>query len=145
MPCVRPAACEDLAPSSDSSGAMKTWNRSSDQRVGPAELRAHRVVDDRAENQRAATLRRGVLVDPPQYLVDLFRRVDEWNRLPVEAETFELRQQAVAEHFGGDAGPVGDEKYRAPVGHPYQSFHTGTRPAGSGGMSPRSAQPSPGP
>ena len=57
MPCVRPAACELFALSSDSSGAMKTWNRSRVSALASRRsCRAHRLVDDRAEHERTAAL-----------------------------------------------------------------------------------------
>ena len=82
-----------------------------------AHPRAHRLVDDRAEHDRRAILGRRVVVDLADHGVDLLARIDERNRVPLELELLELRQQAVAEHLGGDAGAVGDEEDGAAIGH----------------------------
>ena len=115
------------------------------QRVRVAELRAHRLLDDRTEHQGPPAFAGGDIVDPPQNTFDLFRRVDVRHRHALKFEVLELRQQAVAQHFGRNAGAIGNKKNRARVRHRHQSFQTGVMPAGRSGMSPRSARLSPGP
>ncbi len=121
--------------------------------------RTHRLVDDRAEHDRRLDLAHGRLVDLTHGGIDLVGRVDERDRLPLEVEILELRQQAVAEHLRRDAGAIGNEEHGAAVRHRrarvsgradarrggYQSCQTGTTPAGIGGKSPKSIQLSPGP
>ena len=85
--------------------------------IGAAELSAHRFVDDRAEDERAPALPSGGLGDALQHLVDSLRRVHEGDGLALEVQTFKLRQQAVAEHLGGDAGAVGYEVHGVLIGH----------------------------
>jgi hypothetical protein len=90
--------------------------------------------------------RRARRIDHAHDLRDLLRRIDERNGAALKIEGFELRQQAVAEHFGGDAGAIGNKKDGAPIrrmftvctGGCHQSCQTGVRPSGSGGMLPRS-------
>ncbi len=64
---------------------------------------------ERADDDRALAVSGPLLVDLGDDLVGLLDRVDERKRHLVEAHTVELREQAVAEHFGRDAGAVGNE------------------------------------
>ena len=91
-----------------------------------------------------ATIQIPNLIEVQKRSYDRFLQMD---RLPSERDVLELRQQAVAEHLGRDAGAVGHEEHRAATHRAplYQRAHTGVRPAGGAGMSPRSAQLSPGP
>src|SRR6202163_2128110 len=61
-------------------------------RVGAPQLRAHDLVDDGAEDQRTSAFSCRGLIDPAQHVVDLIRRVDEWNRAALKIEALELRQ-----------------------------------------------------
>src|SRR5437762_2149150 len=107
---------------------------------------AHRLADDRADDDGTAPLRVGGGVDLAHRFVDLFRRIDEGNRHALKLEILELREKAVAEHLRGDAGAIGNKKHGALPGHvPHHHVdHTGSTPTGSGGNSPKSSQLSPG-
>ena len=91
-------------------------------------------------------IQRGLLELHAHDLRDFLRRIDERNGAALEIEGFELRQQAVAEHFGGDARAIGNKKDGTPIrrvltvctGGCHQSCQTGVRPRGSGGTLPRS-------
>ena len=85
-------------------------------RVAPEGV-AHGIVDDRAEHDRRLSLARRRFVDLLDHRRDLFGRVDERDRQPGELDFLELRQQAVAQHFGRDPGAVGDEKDGATNSH----------------------------
>jgi hypothetical protein len=59
----------------------------------------------------------GRRVDLAHGVGDLLHRIDERNRHAVKDDVFELRQQAVAEHFGRDAGAVRNEEDGAALAH----------------------------
>ncbi len=75
-----------------------------------AQLRAHRFVDDRTEDQRTASFSACSLIDASHDVRDFFRCVDKRYRLSSEFESFELRQQTVAQHLSGDPRPIGNER-----------------------------------
>jgi hypothetical protein len=83
------------------------------ERVRAPHDRAHVVVHQRGEHDRAAVARLGG--DARNALFGLFRAVDKRQRHLVEFDPLELGHQAVAKHLRGDAGAVGDEKHGAPV------------------------------
>ena len=76
---------------------------------------AHLVVDQRDEDDRPLAFAQRRFVDLPHHRPGLVDRVDEG---PAHMARLgrELREDRVAEGFGGDAGAVGDEEHGA-MGH----------------------------
>ena len=92
---------------------QESFEKVEHQRVGPAEGGANVVVDQRAEDDRpraGAGFRRG---DPVHAVACLFDRIDERLDDLLEVDALELREQAVTERLGRDAGAVGHEEDRA--------------------------------
>ena len=116
---------------------MKTWKRSS---VSALVLRrivaliASSTTELNTIGRRPS--RSGDLVDLLDHGVDLLGRIDERYRQPVKLDLLELRQQAVAEHLGGDAGAVRDEEDGAAGWH---AGNAGRRKAGIGTRCPCAA------
>ncbi len=78
--------------------------------VGSLDRAADGQVHQRAEDQRTgAVLLRG-LINLPNRVDGLLRRIDERKRNFAERDLIELGEQAVPEHLGGDPGAVGDEE-----------------------------------
>jgi hypothetical protein len=86
-----------------------------------ADRLAHHFVHDRADDDRAPAFALRGVVYLPDRLGDPLRRVDERNRHALERDLIELREQAVAEHLGGDARAVRQEEDRTPIRHGDQS------------------------
>ena len=59
----------------------------------------------------------GAVIDLLHRVVRFFHRIHERERHFLEAHAFKLREQTVAQHLGGDAGAIGNEKRSAFWGH----------------------------
>jgi hypothetical protein len=74
-------------------------------------------VDKRADHDRARLLFFRQFVDLPYHIARFFDGIHEGQGHFLKAHALELRKQAVSEHFGRDAGAVGNKECGAFCGH----------------------------
>ena len=90
-------------------GSQECLEEIEDEGLGSVHEVAHLVVDQGREYDRTSA-GTGGLVDPSDAGFRLGRSVDEGDGNVMEFDALELGQQAVSEHFHGDAGAVRHEE-----------------------------------
>ncbi len=107
---MRPTACEACTPSSRSSGPMNISKQSRNSALARPTTAAISVFASVLITSGRTPSSTRLLVDLLDRILRLLDRVHERQGDLVESHLVELGEQAVAEHFGRDAGAVGHEK-----------------------------------